>query len=71
MDGKENGMYVADMGATQYMRDANNDLWPLDSEEAKKIPELERIYDVDLEGHITIKQDTSPLMLNTQRCRCR
>ncbi|CAM4254572.1 SMP-30/gluconolactonase/LRE family protein [Zobellia nedashkovskayae] len=64
LDGKENGMYVADMGATQYMRDANNDLWPLDSEEAKKIPELGRIYHVDLEGHITIKQDTSHLMLN-------
>ena len=31
LDGKENEMYVADMGATQYMRDANNDLWPLDS----------------------------------------
>ncbi|MGS0528457.1 hypothetical protein ACU8V7_27870 [Zobellia nedashkovskayae] len=64
LDGKENGMYVADMGAAQYMRDANNDLWPLDSEEAKKIPELGRIYHVNLEGHITIKQDTSHLMLN-------
>ncbi|WP_405270108.1 hypothetical protein [Cellulophaga sp. Ld12] len=31
LDGKENGMYVADMGATQYMRDADNDLWLLDS----------------------------------------
>ncbi|WP_405396838.1 gluconolaconase [Maribacter sp. Asnod2-G09] len=64
LDGKENGMYVADMGATQYMRDSNNDLWPLDSEEAKNVPELGRIYHVDLNGHITIKQDTSPLMLN-------
>ncbi|WP_218694473.1 gluconolaconase [Cellulophaga sp. HaHa_2_95] len=69
LDGKENGMYVADMGATQYMRDANNDLWPLDSEEAKKIPELGRIYHVDLEGYITIKQDTSPLMLNPNSVR--
>ena len=64
LDGKGNGMYVADMGATQYMRDSNNDLWPLDSEEANKVPELGRIYHVDLDGHITIKQDTSPLMLN-------
>ncbi|MGP1994215.1 SMP-30/gluconolactonase/LRE family protein [Zobellia laminariae] len=64
LDGKENGMYVADMGATQYMRNPDNNLWPLDSEEAKKVPELGRIYHVDLEGHITIKQDTSPLMLN-------
>ncbi|WP_324027530.1 SMP-30/gluconolactonase/LRE family protein [Maribacter sp. BPC-D8] len=64
LDGKGNGMYVADMGATQYMRDSNNDLWPLDSEEAKNVPELGRIYHVDLDGRITIKQDTSPLMLN-------
>ncbi|WP_299799513.1 SMP-30/gluconolactonase/LRE family protein [uncultured Maribacter sp.] len=64
LDGKENGMYVADMGATQYMRDSNNDLWPIDSEEAKNVPELGRIYHIDLNGHITIKQDTSPLMRN-------
>ncbi|WP_400073527.1 SMP-30/gluconolactonase/LRE family protein [Zobellia russellii] len=64
LDGKDSGIFVADMGATQYMRDPDNNLWPLDSEEAKKVPELGRIYHVDLEGHITIKQDTSPLMLN-------
>ena len=64
LDGKGNGIYIADMGATQYMRDTNNTLWPLDSKEAKMVPELGRIYHVDLEGHITIKQDTSSLMLN-------
>lgn len=64
LDGKGNGIFIADMGATEYMRDANNNLWPLDSEEAKKIPALGRIYHVDLEGHITIQQDTSPLILN-------
>ncbi|SHK16374.1 SMP-30/Gluconolaconase/LRE-like region-containing protein [Maribacter aquivivus] len=64
LDKNGNGMYIADMGATQYMRDTNNNLWPLDSEEAKKVPELGRIYHVDLDGHISIKQDTSPLMLN-------
>ncbi|KKO07861.1 hypothetical protein LCGC14_0052030 [marine sediment metagenome] len=64
LDGKGNGIYIADMGATQYMRDTNNTLWPLNSKEAKMVPELGRIYHVDLEGHITIKQDTSSLMLN-------
>ena len=64
LDENGNGMYIADMGDTQYMRDTNNNLWPLGSEEAKKVPELGRIYHVDLEGHISIKQDTSPLMLN-------
>ena len=64
LDENGNGMYIADMGDTQYMRDTNNNLWPLGSEEAKKVPELGRIYHINLEGHISIKQDTSPLMLN-------
>ncbi|MDO6518107.1 SMP-30/gluconolactonase/LRE family protein [Zobellia uliginosa] len=64
LDAQGKGILVADMGATQYMRDPENNLWPLDSEEAKKVPELGRIYHIDLEGHITIKQDTSPLMPN-------
>ena len=61
-DGK--GIYVVDMGATQYMRDSNNNLWPLDSEEASKVPALGRIYHISLNGKTTITQDTSPLMLN-------
>ncbi|SHJ88496.1 SMP-30/gluconolactonase/LRE family protein [Pseudozobellia thermophila] len=61
-DGK--GIYVADMGATSYMRDENNQLWPLDSEQAKKIPQLGRIYHIDLNGKISIAQDTSPLLPN-------
>lgn len=61
-DGK--GIYVADMGATSYMRDENNDFWPLDSEKAKLVPQLGRIYHVSLDGKIHITQDTSPLMLN-------
>jgi sugar lactone lactonase YvrE len=64
LDGKSEGMYVADMGATSYMRDENNDLWPLDSEEAKLVPQLGRIYHIDLSGKISMTQDTSPLMLN-------
>ncbi|SNR43999.1 hypothetical protein SAMN04488009_1738 [Maribacter sedimenticola] len=58
------GIYVADMGATQYMRDNDNNLWPLESDEAKLVPELGRIYHIDLKGNITIAQDTNPLMLN-------
>lgn len=58
------GIYVVDMGATEYMRDENNELWPLNSEEAKLIPALGRIYHVNLEGQISIAQDTSSVMLN-------
>jgi sugar lactone lactonase YvrE len=58
------GIYVADMGATKFMRDENNNLWPLDSEQAKLIPQRGRIYHIDLAGKVTIAQDTSSLMLN-------
>lgn len=64
IDAEGKGIYVADMGATNYMRDENNKLWPLDSEQAKLVPQLGRIYHVDLEGQVSITQDTSPLMLN-------
>lgn len=62
LDGKGNGIYVADMGDTKNMRDENRKLWPLDSEEAKSVPNLGRIYHIDLDGEITITQDTSELM---------
>lgn len=64
IDAEGKGIYVADMGATKYMRDKNNTLWPLDSEQAKLIPKLGRIYHIDLEGQVSIAQDTSSLMLN-------
>lgn len=64
VDAKGKGIYVADMGATKYMRDENNALWPLDSEEAKLVPQSGRIYHVNLKGKVTIAQDTSPLLLN-------
>jgi len=64
LDAENKGIYIADMGATKYMRDGDNNFWPLDSEEAKLVPQLGRIYHIDLDGSITIKQDTSSLMLN-------
>lgn len=64
VDADGEGIYVADMGDTKYMRDTNNDLWPLGSAEAKKIPQVGRIYHIDLEGRVTIAQDGSPLMTN-------
>ena len=63
-DAEGKGIYVADMGATDYMRDENGDLWPIDSEQAKQIPQVGRIYHIDLQGTVTIAQDGSPLMLN-------
>ncbi len=64
VDEKGQGMYVVDMGDTKFMRDKNNNLWPLESDEAKLVPALGRIYHVNLNGKISIKQNTSSLMLN-------
>lgn len=64
VDAKGKGIYVVDMGSTKQMRDENGKLWPLDSEEAKKVPQLGRVYHIDLAGKVTLTQDTSPLMLN-------
>lgn len=64
MDPQGKGIYVTDMGATKYMRDENNNLWPLESEQAKLVPALGRVYHIDLAGKVTLAQDTSSLMLN-------
>lgn len=64
LNAQANGIYVADMGATKYMRDSSNQLWPLESEQAKLIPALGRIYHIDLTGKATIAVDTSALLLN-------
>src|SRR5690606_27713688 len=63
-DAEGKGIYVADMGDTKFMRDENNNLWPLDSEQAQLIPQVGRIYHIDLKGKVTIAQNTSPLLLN-------
>src|SRR5690606_36271293 len=63
VDGEGKGIYVADMGDTKFMSDENNNLWPLVSEQAKLIPQVGRIYHIDLDGNITIAQNTSPLLL--------
>lgn len=64
LDGKGTGIYVVDMGSTSTMRDENSNLWPLDSEEAKNVPNLGRVYHIDLSGNVSIAQDTSALMPN-------
>jgi len=64
LDADKNGIYVVDMGATKFMRNEDGDLWPLDSEEAKQVPQLGRIYHIDLTGNVTTAQGASPLMNN-------
>ncbi|MFC1761432.1 SMP-30/gluconolactonase/LRE family protein [Planctomycetota bacterium] len=64
VDAHGKGLLVTDMGDTSFMRDSNGQLWPLGSEEAKRVPQSGRVYHIDLKGKATLVQDTSPLMLN-------
>ncbi len=48
-----NSILVTDMGARDKMMDADGTLWPLDSEEAKALPAVGRLYRVTAEGKVT------------------
>jgi len=50
-DGKS--ILVTDMGARDRMMDPAGNLWPVDSEEAKALPVMGRVYRVNLDGKIT------------------
>lgn len=50
-DGKS--ILATDMGAREKMADAEGTLWPLDSEGAKALPALGRVYRVTLDGKVT------------------
>jgi sugar lactone lactonase YvrE len=56
-DGKS--VYVSDMGASSKMRDPQGKLWPLDSSEAKALPAIGRIYQITLDGKISIAVDAN------------
>ncbi|MCF2946828.1 hypothetical protein L0668_01815 [Paraglaciecola aquimarina] len=58
------GMYVTEMGAVSYMRDDTGSLWPLNSDEAKKIPTKGRVYHIDLKGKVTEAVAASKDLLN-------
>jgi sugar lactone lactonase YvrE len=43
-------VFVSDMGANTRMRDDKGQLWPLNSEKAKELPAIGRIYRIALDG---------------------
>lgn len=59
-DGKS--VYVTDMGANTKMRDANGQLWPLDSPQSKELPAIGRVFRITLDGKVTLAVDASPDM---------
>ena len=43
-------VFVTDMGANTKMRDDKGQLWPLDSDKAKELPAIGRVYRIPLDG---------------------
>jgi sugar lactone lactonase YvrE len=58
------GILVTDMGDRNGMMNPNGELWPLDSEEARNIANLGRVYRITLDGKVSIVVDHSPEMPN-------
>jgi hypothetical protein len=51
-------IYVSDMGANTKMRDPQSKLWPLDSDQAKALPAIGRIYRIGLNQKVTVAVDS-------------
>lgn len=60
----EEAVYVTDMGSRELMMDQGK-FWPLDSKEADLIPAHSVIYQITLEGKVTLAVPGSKLMRNT------
>ncbi|MFY0653679.1 MAG: gluconolaconase [Cyclobacteriaceae bacterium] len=58
------GIFVVDMGANTKMKDPDGNLWPIDSEGAKLIERIGRVYHIDLSGQVTLVEDASEMMIN-------
>lgn len=50
-------VFVSDMGANTKTRDEKGNLWPLDSEKAKELPNIGRVYRIPLGGKPTLAID--------------
>ncbi|HEY0712770.1 MAG TPA: SMP-30/gluconolactonase/LRE family protein, partial [Polyangia bacterium] len=55
-------VYVADMGANTKIFTPDKQLWPLDSENAKALPAIGRVYRVGLDKKITVAVEPAPQM---------
>ncbi|HEY0708879.1 MAG TPA: SMP-30/gluconolactonase/LRE family protein, partial [Polyangia bacterium] len=55
-------VYVADMGANTKIFTPDKQLWPLDSDNAKALPAIGRVFRVGLDKKITVAVDNTPAM---------
>ena len=56
-------VFVSDMGANQKMFGPQG-LWPIGSEQAKEIPMVGRIYEITMDGEVSVAVDPDAAMLN-------
>ncbi len=57
-------LLVTEMGDRSGMTDAEKNFWPLDSEEAKNIAQLGRVYRITMDGKVSTVIDNCPEMPN-------
>lgn len=56
-------IFVTDMGANDKMKGPDGSLWPLDSDEAKAMPVIGRVYRISIRsGNVSLSVDSDPLM---------
>jgi hypothetical protein len=60
LDGKS--IYITDMGANTKMHGPNGKLWPLGGKDAREISTIGRVYQIGLDGEISIAIDANSLM---------
>jgi len=60
LDGKS--IYITDMGANTKMHGPNGKLWPLGGKEARDISTIGRVYQISLDGKVSIAIDANSLM---------
>lgn len=52
---EDEAVYVTDMGANARMKDKQGNLWPLDSQEARELPAIGRVYRISLtDGKVSL-----------------
>jgi sugar lactone lactonase YvrE len=55
----QKAVYISDMGARDKIMGPDGQLWPLDSEGAKSLPAIGRVFRIGLDGKVTIAVDSS------------
>lgn len=64
LDASGKAILITDMGDRSGMMSPNGEFWPLDSEQARNIAKLGRVYRITLDGKVSVAIDHSPEIPN-------